>query len=249
MSQTSQRQVANSQQSKSASNSSITSMYTPLRRYCEFLCSSPHDAEDLLQTTLLKALPVLKNEKYHPNVPALLRRIAKNTWIDSLRKDAPSHLCEPQELRSVAVADNTDTADVLDALQVLMQRLTAQQQVVLLLCDVFRYTDREAAALLETSPGAVKATLHRARLRLVPVQQDTEVAPRVDESQIKILDAYAAAFQSADIRMLVQLCQDGVLDPVQATGTALTVAETLIPNQTDSRTDKTWRTTLYDRAA
>lgn len=224
MSVNSERMMRSSKHTESELDKGISQVCPPLRRYCEFLSESQHDAEDLVQTTLLKALPVLQGTKHHPNLPALLRRIAKNTWVDEVRKQGHHHLCEPEELQSVAIVGIEDNFALKDALQVLRQSLTLQQQAVILLCDVFQYTAREAAELLGVSRGAIKAMLYRARLRLESVRDGVEVSFVMDESQKETLEAYVSAFQSADIRLLVQLCQDGVLDPVQATSKAIPFA-------------------------
>jgi len=203
----------------------ILMLRSQLVRYCEFLSGSKHDAQDLVQATLLKALPALQSEKVHPNLPAMVRRIAKNTWLDHVRKLNKHHLSDPDELVGVSSEDSVDLSSLQETLQVLVQTLTTQQRTVVLLCDVFEYTDREAAKLLGLSRGAVKATLHRARLRLESVRDGVEVLSVTGESQKEILEAYVSAFQSADIRKLVQLCQNGVLDPVHATSKVLTFAQ------------------------
>jgi len=203
----------------------ISMLRSQLVQYCEFLSGSKHDAQDLVQATLLKALPVLKGEQSHPKLPALLRRIAKNTWFDYARKQSKYQLCNPDEWAGLSAVDPQDSSSLEEALQVLIQRLTPQQRAVVLLCDVFQYTDRETAELLGISRGAVKATLHRARLRLEPFKEGVEVVSDMDETQKEILEAYVSAFQSADIRMLLHLCQDGVLDPVQATTQVLTFGQ------------------------
>jgi len=203
----------------------ISTLRSNLVRYCAFLCGSTHDAQDLVQAALLKALPALQGEQSHPNLPALLRRIAKNTWLDHLRKQAKNQHCDPNELVGLSFVDPLDSSSLEEALQILVQRLTPQQRAIVLLCDVFQYTDHEAAESLGISRGAVKAALHRARVRLEPFKEGVEAASVIEETQKEILKAYVSAFKSADIRMLVYLCQDGVLDPVQATTKVLKFAE------------------------
>lgn len=203
----------------------ISMLRSQLVRYCEFLSGSKHDAQDLVQATFLKALPTLQGEQAHPNLPALLRRIAKNTWLDQLRKQGKNQFCDPIELAGRAFVDPLDSSSLEEALQVLVKTLTPQQRTVVLLCDVFQYTDREAADMLGVSRGAVKAALHRARVRLEPFKEGKDVSPVIDDAQKEILEAYVSAFQSADVRMLVHLCQDGALDPILATIKVLTFAQ------------------------
>lgn len=203
----------------------ISTLRSQLLRYCEFLSGSLHDAEDLAQTTLLKALPVLRGEP-HPNITALLRRIAKNTWIDHVRKQSKHRPCCPRELEALGGSvPPRERLEVDVALQALMQRLTSQQQAVFLLCEVFEYTNFEVAELLGISSGAVKATLHRANARFKSILDCEELSFASDEEQKELLQAYVVAFHDADIRALIHLCQGGMLDPVQAVSKVLTFSQ------------------------
>jgi RNA polymerase sigma factor (sigma-70 family) len=208
-----------SESSQQMDREGILMLRSQLVRYCEFLSGSTHDAQDLVQATLLKALP------------ALLKRIAKNTWLDHLRKQGKNQFCDPIELVGDSFVDPLDSSSLEEALQVLVGTLTPQQRTVVLLCDVFQYTDREAADILGVSRGAVKATLHRARVRMEPFKEGVEVSSVIDIVQKEILEAYVSAFKSADIRTLIHLCQDGFLDPIHATTKVLTFAE----RQVDTR--------------
>lgn len=200
----------------------LSTLRDHLLRYCEQLSGSRDEAEDLVQTTLLKGLAVVQG-KPHPNKDALLRRIAKNTWIDKVRKQRPYRLCDPGEMAAVAGSSepSLERSELESAIYLLIQRLTRQQQAVFLLNEAFEYTDRETAELLGISRGAVKAALHRARMRLASMSAAGEVTPAMDESQQAILKAYVSAFQAADVRALIQLCEGGVFDAVQATGKVL----------------------------
>lgn len=199
-----------SERSEVADRTHVAALRDHLLRYCEFLSGSRHEAEDLVQTTFLKALPVVQAQS-HPNIPALLRRIAKNTWIDETRKQNRYRLYDPEDLAVFGGRVALDTSgEVEAAFQVLMQRLTQQQQAVFLLSKVFEYTDREIAEVIGTSKGAVKATLHRAKVRLHANQPDTlEHLSANDAGQQEILKAYLTAFQADDMRIFVQLCQAG----------------------------------------
>lgn len=187
--------------------------------------SDPYAAEDLVQVTLMKALPVLNGVAFHANLPALLRRIARNAWIDHVLKHTKDHLYNPYDLSMVGPnVFVEDSASVEEALALVLEWLTPQQRAVVLLCDVFQYTDREASVVLGIGRGAIKATLYRARLRLRTAAATNEHSAVADEAQKEILSAYVTAFQAADIRMLIHLCQSGPLDPVLATGNVFTLA-------------------------
>lgn len=199
-----------SERSELADRTHLAALRDHLLRYCELLSGSRHEAEDLVQTTFLKALPVVQAQS-HPNIPALLRRIAKNTWIDETRKHNKYRLYDPKDLVALGGHVALDTSGEVDAaFQVLMQSLTQQQQAAFLLSEVFEYTDREIAEVIGISKGAVKATLHRAKARLHAILPDElEHLSTEDEGQQEILKAYLAAFQAYDMSMLIQLWQAG----------------------------------------
>jgi RNA polymerase sigma factor (sigma-70 family) len=204
---------------------SLSAYRDSLIRYCEHLGATRQDAEDVVHTTLLKALMAVRAGVRHPNVPAWLRRIAKNSWIDHVRKHSLSHPYGPSELAvRTESAFQSEWAELEEALQILLTRLTPRQRMVFLLCEAFQYTDRETSELLGISREAVKAALHRARSRLAEVRRDGEGAYEGAEAraQQEVLQAYVAAFRAADIRALLQLCQGGGLDPAHATCQVLT---------------------------
>ncbi|MDF2652448.1 MAG: polymerase ECF-type sigma factor, partial [Paenibacillus sp.] len=58
-----------------------------LSRYCLSIAGTSWEAEDLAQESWLKALGTLMG-KGHSNPEAFLLRIAKNTWIDHVRRKA-----------------------------------------------------------------------------------------------------------------------------------------------------------------
>lgn len=214
------------QQSDPDATDTIMTIRDHLLRYCEFLCGSHHEAEDVVQTTLLKALPILQGGKEHSNVTALLRRIAKNTWLDYVRKRDKCDLQSPAQLSTLTdCVQPEERFEVEAALRLLMRQLTSRQRIVFLLCEVFEYTDREAADLLSTSRGAIKAMLHRARASLNALPACKDFSRDREAAQKEILEAYVAAFHAADIRALIHLCQDDTLDPVLATGKVLRFAQ------------------------
>jgi RNA polymerase sigma factor (sigma-70 family) len=214
------------QQSDPDATDTLITIRGHLLRYCEFLCGSHHEAEDVVQMTLLKALPILQGNKEHPNVSALLRRIAKNTWLDNVRKRDKCDLQSPAQLSALTdYVQPEERFEVEAALRLLMRRLTSRQRIVFLLCEVFEYTDREAAELLGTSRGAIKAMLHRARASLNTIPACKDSSSDTEDEQKEILKAYVAAFYAADIRAFIHLCQDDTLDPVLATSKVLRFAQ------------------------
>jgi RNA polymerase sigma factor (sigma-70 family) len=185
-----------------------------LKRYCLSLTKSNWDAEELAQDTWVKALGKL-NSFEHTNPEALLLRIAKNTWIDDIRRKAVFTRILNREQAKVTVPDN-GPFEIEIALQSLMHHLSPLQRTVFLLRDVFGYSISETSDMLETTEGAVKVALHRARKSLGAVKEDLlkgELSLPEKENSKTFLRALTAAYQMGDIATLVMLSHQDVMEP------------------------------------
>lgn len=181
-------------------------LYEPLRpelfRYCRYLTKSPWDAEDLAQDALARAFVTLgcMNDA-PPNPRAWLFRVASNLWIDRTRQQRE----EPGPLPEQRASEPTGPRETREAAGTLIARLAPQERAAVVLKDVFDFTAEEIAAVLSTTTGAVKAALHRGRVKLV------ERAP--DETRVTtpaVLDAFCEAFNARDLDRLTELLLDDV---------------------------------------
>jgi len=139
-----------------------------LRRFARSLSGNRQDGDDLMQTTVERAL-----ERGWPGgVEALpwLFKVCKNLWVDELRaravrvKAAQSReLDEEPAISGEAVAlGEIGLREVEQALE----SLPAEQRAVLALVAVEGLSYREAADVLETPIGTVMSRLARARAAL-----------------------------------------------------------------------------------
>ncbi|MDF2959728.1 MAG: DNA-directed polymerase subunit sigma [Paenibacillus sp.] len=198
---------------------SLEQLQAVVHRYCLSLTGSGWDAEDLAQDTWLKAAGTLKSFG-HTNPEAFLLRIARNTWIDQTRRKAVLTRILRREQEKVILPDY-GSVEIEAALQSLMKHLSPLQRTVFLLRDVLGFTCREAAERLETTEGAVKAALHRARQSLEAVKADLEndALPLPEEEGLRaFLRTFAAAYRMGDIAVLVELSQRGEVEPATVTG-------------------------------
>lgn len=199
----------------------ISELRSSLLRYCRQLTSTDADAEDLVQEVLLKALPVVAGTYTHPNEKAYLLRTVRHAWIDAYRKRHRTRmLVELNDEHLAATTDVLHQLEVSEALALMVNLLTPRERTVLLLSDVFGYAARETAQLLQSTEGAVKAGLRRARKKL---KMNREAATNgglgtvsLNEDQHRIVQAYLAAFNHADVALIIQLARADVLDPVYA---------------------------------
>lgn len=149
------------------------------------------------------------NHATHPNPEALLLRIARNTWIDRVRRKATlSRLLELEQSRTEDTAAH-GSFEIETAFQALQEHLSPLQQAVFLLRDVFGHSGIEAAEILDTTEGAVKAALHRARQALPVVRQellqaDGPTLPQ-DADMLITLSRLASAYAQGQIAELIEL--------------------------------------------
>ncbi|MGH3463870.1 MAG: RNA polymerase subunit sigma-70, partial [Kribbellaceae bacterium] len=146
---------------------------TALEIHCYRMLGSPHDAEDIVQETLLRAWRGLERFERRASVHTWLYRIATNACLDELERrprrpepvqpfpharveEAPAPIADPAA--RYALREGMELA-FLTA----VQQLPGRQRAILILRDVLGWTGPEVAALLETTVAAVNSALQRAR--------------------------------------------------------------------------------------
>ncbi|MGE7055619.1 RNA polymerase sigma factor [Paenibacillus glucanolyticus] len=184
-----------------------------LHRYCLSLTNSSWDTDDLVQDTWIKALEHLK-QRSHVNPEALLLRIAKNTWIDRIRRDLTYRRILDEKLEHILPREEPSNEDsklnIEFAFQWLMEHLSPLQRTVVVLRDVYEYSVSETANMLQTTDGAVKAALHRAHkvLQSLDIEEEEHGLTMPEEEETSLnLQALAEAYQSGDIEAVVRLIQ------------------------------------------
>ena len=176
---------------------SFEALRPELYRYCRHLTRSPWDAEDLAQDALARAFVTLgKLGTTPPNPRAWLFRVASNLWIDHQRRRHPA----PEPATPAAAIDPRSARE---AAGTLLATLAPQERAAVVLKDVFDFSLDDIAAALSTTVGTVKATLHRARGKLVEPEPEPGRAPVP-----AVLDALCAAFNARDLPALTALLLD-----------------------------------------
>jgi RNA polymerase sigma-70 factor, ECF subfamily len=202
--------------------------------YCYRMLGSFHEAEDLVQETMLRAWKA--SDQYDParaSVRTWLYRIATNVCLTALagraRRPLPSGLGEPSQDPAAPLTPAFDIpwlqpfpdarydvgtrADLRLALVAAMQVLPPRQRAVLVLREVLEFTAAEVATQLSTTVAAVNSALQRARAALADVREPAEVAEPGDPDVRSVIERYVAAFEAADIGGLVRLLTaDAVLE-------------------------------------
>ncbi|WP_322905852.1 RNA polymerase sigma factor [Paenibacillus campi] len=195
-----------------------------LYRYCLSLTATHWDAQDLMQNTLLKALTLRaeqwqRAESYRQ---AYLLRIARNLRIDEARRAVRLQQRLPL-LHELIDAQHTHHTDQLEAnmqvetaIKLLLDTLSPWQHAVYALRELLGYTANEAASLLDTTEGAIKSALRRARAALLQRHssaEDDTCLPLPAREEQERLATYLAAFRNGNAAHLVQLILNQPADP------------------------------------
>jgi RNA polymerase sigma factor (sigma-70 family) len=187
-----------------------------LWEFARRLTGSIWDAEDLVQDTLTRAFANLAHLWQAVNPRAYLFRIATNLWIDQLRREGRAELVDLPEADLVS-AEATDAAiETREAMLRLVSVLPPRQRVVLLLCDTLGFRAGEAAAMLGTTEGGIKAALHRARAALERSRAEDRrpTALLRAEPPTELVRRYVAAFNARDPDAIAALLTDDAVTTI-----------------------------------
>jgi RNA polymerase sigma-70 factor (ECF subfamily) len=179
-----------------------------LHAYCLRLTGALWDAEDLVQECLVRGFQRLAcHHDPIENPRAYLLRIATHTWIDWLRRRDTETRLSPRALDAPVAEAPAGAGELRDAGRTLLQRLAPREQAAVVLKDLFDTSLEEAALVLETSVGAVKAALHRGRERLREPAEGP--AARRPLPSAALVDRFVALVNAGDREGLIGLIQHG----------------------------------------
>ncbi len=195
-----------------------------LHAYCLRLTGTVWDAEDLVQDTLLRGFGAIGRCDMSPPMEegtggrwfdkphAYLAQIATNLWIDRWRRSrrhGPPAGAEAETQEAAAMI--TRSAGVA-----LFERTAPQERAAVVLKDVFDFSLEEIAAMLSTTPGGVKAALHRGRGKLG--KADAGTAARTNPASTALIDRFIAAFNARDVSAITALLLESVTYEPQGVG-------------------------------
>nr|WP_027927995.1 sigma-70 family RNA polymerase sigma factor [Amycolatopsis benzoatilytica] len=198
--------------------------------FCYRMAGSFHDAEDLVQETMLRAWRA--RDRYDPgraSVRTWLYRIAANVSLTALegraRRPLPSGLGAASDDPGAPLQPSADIpwlqpfpdsrvevrTDLRLALVAALQVLPARQRAVLVLREVLEFSAAEVAEQLDTSVAAVNSALQRARTAVGRIDGADTVAEPDDAATHAAISRYVEAFEAADVPALVTLLTDDAI--------------------------------------
>jgi len=185
-----------------------------LHRYCARMIGSVIDAEDVVQEAMVKAIEAFTGTGPIANIEGWLFRIAHNAALDHLRRRTRQDATYADKDLDMMADPMTSTEDrhiAAAGLRTFMRLPVAQRSSVILM-DVLGYTIEEIGNIIDSSVPAVKAALHRGRVRLreVASEPDDQPAPVLADPERARLAAYVDRFNARDFDRIRDMLADDV---------------------------------------
>lgn len=152
----------------------LLAMLPRLRRYCNALTGDMHSADDLLQSSVEKALR--RWQQYQPGTEfeRWMYRLCRNHWIDTMRTEKTSDELT-DDMMVAGEGDNPEqqalTQAALGQMQTHFNALSEGLRMALYLVAVEGRSYQEAADILDIPAGTVMSRLARARKQLAEASQ------------------------------------------------------------------------------
>src|SRR5437867_38459 len=188
-----------------------------LHRHCYRMTGDRHDAEDLVQETLLRAWRARGTLAAASMVRAWLYRIATRACLDELERRPRSvrRAPLPQPIAGSAHTGPEAHYDLWESARLaflaVIQHLPPRQRVVLLLREALGCSAAETAAMLDMTVASANSALQRARTtlraRFGAVDASSWVRP-ASEAERSILERYLSAWEQSDVDGLIALLRD-----------------------------------------
>ena len=188
-----------------------------LHLHCYRLLGNPHDADDALQETLLRAWRHLDRYQERAGLRTWLYRIATNACLRLLERRPAELMPYPDRLLDVADASADTFAATAEretfelAYVTVVRLLPPRQRAALVLREALGWRSAEIADLLGTSVTAVNSALQRARETVeAEAAAPRHIADGAEER--RVVQAFMRAWNAVDIDALVALlAEDAVL--------------------------------------
>ena len=154
--------VASCRNADSSADTHIVKAYSGrVFAICLGMLGNTHDAEDVAQQTLLKAITNIKQLRRQEQVGAWISRIAKNLCIDFIREQKRRR----SSLAEQAVASRNNSREYPE-LKRALAKLSEEYRLALMLYYFDGRSTKAIAETLEISKAAAQARLRRARKQL-----------------------------------------------------------------------------------
>ena len=156
----------------------IVALLPRLRRFARSLSRSQHDADDLTQVAVERA--IRNRDQFRPgaNLASWMFGIMKNAWLDDRRSRARrGEVALPEDSGEHPAVAPADAEAGLWAVSEAMGKLPEEQRLAVACVLLEGMSYKEAAELLEIPIGTLTSRLARGRGALASALSGEEIAP------------------------------------------------------------------------
>ncbi|MFD0634175.1 SigE family RNA polymerase sigma factor [Catenulispora yoronensis] len=139
----------------------VTDRAQALRRTAHLMCGDWHQAEDLVQTALLKLYRAWRRVEHPGNRDAYVRQVVVRALIDEQRRGWRRERPFGAFPDNVAAIETATSTEDRDELLTALARIPARQRATLVLRFWEDYSVEQAAKALNCSEGTVKSQTAR----------------------------------------------------------------------------------------
>ena len=145
----------------------IIALLPRLRRFARNLTRNPHDADDVVQIAVERALARLDQWRSDARLDSWMFKIVRNAWIDELRaRGRRDKIFVNEEAGENIGTDSMERETERLSVQAAMARLPDDQRIAVGLVLVEGLPYKEAAEVLDVPIGTLTSRLARGRLAL-----------------------------------------------------------------------------------
>jgi RNA polymerase sigma-70 factor, ECF subfamily len=135
-----------------------------LRRFARNLTRDSHDADDMVQIAVERALSRLDQWRRDARLDSWMFKIVRNAWIDEVRsRGRRARIFLAEESGADVGVDTAGRQATLMSVQAAMQRLPEEQRLAVSLVLIEGLPYKEAAEVLDVPVGTLTSRLARGR--------------------------------------------------------------------------------------
>jgi RNA polymerase sigma-70 factor (ECF subfamily) len=144
-----------------------------LRRFARSLARNPHDADDLVQIAVERALLRIGQWRPGSNLLSWLFGIVRNAWVDEARsRGRRDRLFAPEDAAADIGKRTNDTEIEMWSVQTALERLPEEQRTAIALVLIEGLSYKEASEALAIPIGTLTSRLARGREALTAALEE-----------------------------------------------------------------------------
>lgn len=148
----------------------VVTLLPRLRRFARTIARQPHDADDLVQITVERAL--VRFEQWRPDtrLESWMFSIMKNAWIDEVRaRGRRDRVLAPAEAGETVGDTSSEAQLTAMSVEAALAQLPDEQRLAVSLVLVEGLSYKEAAEVLEVPIGTLTSRIARGRETLMRI--------------------------------------------------------------------------------